>query len=102
MQILWVNMVTAVTLSLALAFERAEADVMQRPPRRREAPLVTKLMLGRIGFVSAIILVGAFGLFEWQMRRGAEFEMARTTAVNTLVAKRSSTCSRPGTGSSRR
>ena len=85
-QILWVNMVTAVTLSLALAFERAEADVMQRPPRRREAPLLTKLMLWRIGFVSAIILVGAFGLFEWQMRRGAEFEMARTTAVNTLVA----------------
>ena len=43
-------------------------------------------MLWRIGFVSVIILVGAFGLFEWQMRRGAEFEMARTTAVNTLVA----------------
>ena len=43
-------------------------------------------MLWRIGFVSAIILVGAFGLFEWQMRRGADFEMARTTAVNTLVA----------------
>ena len=40
-QILWVNMVTAVTLSLALAFERAEADVMQRPPRRRDAPLLT-------------------------------------------------------------
>jgi magnesium-transporting ATPase (P-type) len=85
-QILWVNMVTAVTLSLALAFERPEADVMARPPRARNAPLLTGLMLWRIGLVSTIILVGAFGLFEWQLSRGGAFETARTTAVNTLVA----------------
>ena len=35
-QILWVNMVTAVTLSLALAYEPAEPDLMRRPPRDRE------------------------------------------------------------------
>ena len=85
-QILWVNMVTAVTLSMALAFERAEADVMARPPRRRQAPLLTPLMLWRIGFVSVLILAGVFGTFEWQMRRGADLATARTTAVNTLVA----------------
>ncbi len=85
-QILWVNMVTAVTLSMALAFERAEADVMARPPRRREAPLLSPLMLWRIGFVSVIILAGVFGTFEWQIRRGSDIETARTTAVNTLVA----------------
>jgi magnesium-transporting ATPase (P-type) len=44
-------MVTAVTLSLALAFERAEQDVMARPPRRRDAPLLSPLMQWRIGFV---------------------------------------------------
>jgi magnesium-transporting ATPase (P-type) len=33
-QVLWVNMVTAVTLALALAFEPAEPGVMRRPPRR--------------------------------------------------------------------
>jgi magnesium-transporting ATPase (P-type) len=85
-QVLWVNMVTAVTLSLALAFERAETDVMTRPPRARDAPLLSPLMLWRIGFVSVIILVGVFGTFEWQQRRGADIETARTTAVNTLVA----------------
>ena len=43
-------------------------------------------MLWRIGLVSVIILAGVFGLFEWQVRRNADFETARTTAVNTLVA----------------
>jgi magnesium-transporting ATPase (P-type) len=85
-QILWINMVTAVTLSMALAFERPEADVMTRPPRRRAAPLLSPLMLWRIGFVSIIILAGVFGMFEWQLRRGADIDTARTTAVNTLVA----------------
>ncbi|HYN38034.1 MAG TPA: cation transporting ATPase C-terminal domain-containing protein, partial [Rhodospirillales bacterium] len=85
-QILWVNMVTAVTLSMALAFERPEADVMARLPRRRDAPLLSGLMLWRIGLVSVFILAGVFGTFEWQMRRGADIETARTTAVNTLVA----------------
>ena len=32
-QVLWVNMVTAVTLSLALAYEPAERGIMRRPPR---------------------------------------------------------------------
>jgi magnesium-transporting ATPase (P-type) len=85
-QILWVNMVTAVTLSVALAFERAEQDIMARRPRRRDAPLLSPLMLWRIGFVSVIILAGVFGTFEWQERRVADIETARTAAVNTLVA----------------
>ena len=40
LQILWVNMVTAVTLSLSLAFEPAEGNVMRRPPRAPDAPLL--------------------------------------------------------------
>ena len=84
-QILWVNMVTAVALSLALAFERAEADVMSRPPRSRSAPLLNGAMLWQVAFVSALILAGTFGIFEWQLRRGADIAMARTSAVNTLV-----------------
>ena len=84
-QILWVNMVTAVALSLALAFERAEADVMSRPPRSRSAPLLNGAMLWQVAFVSALILAGTFGIFDWQLRRGADLATARTSAVNTLV-----------------
>jgi magnesium-transporting ATPase (P-type) len=86
LQVLWVNMVTAVALSMALAFERPEADIMARPPRPRDAPMLNGVMLWRIGFVSAIILAGVFSAFEWKMRSGADVETARTTAVNTLVA----------------
>ena len=59
---------------------------MARPPRRRDAPLLSPLMLWRISFVSVIILAGVFGAFEWQQRRGADIETTRTAAVNTLVA----------------
>jgi magnesium-transporting ATPase (P-type) len=85
-QVLWVNMVTAVTLALALAFEPAEADVMQKPPRRRDAPLVSPLVLARIAFVSVIMVAGVVGLFEWAQAQELPLQTARTMAVNGLVA----------------
>ncbi len=84
-QILWVNMITAVTLALALAFEPAEANIMQRPPRDSHEPLLTGMFIWRIAFVSIILLVGTFGLFLWEREQGASIELARTVAVNTLV-----------------
>ena len=44
-QILWINMVTTVTLAIALAFEPPEPGVMQRPPRPPAEPLITRLLL---------------------------------------------------------
>jgi len=84
-QILWVNMITAVTLALALAFEPAEDNVMQRPPRPPQEPLLSAFLLWRILFVSVILVVATFGLFLWALAHGAEIELARTVAVNTLV-----------------
>lgn len=84
-QILWVNMITAVTLALALAFEPPESNVMQRQPRNPKEPLLTVPLLWRISFVSVIIMVGTFGMFIWQRNLGVEIEYARTVAVNTLV-----------------
>jgi ATPase, P-type (transporting), HAD superfamily, subfamily IC len=84
-QVLWVNMVTAVTLSLALAFEQPEPDVMQRPPRTRGTPLVSLGLLGRIAFVSAVMVGGVMLMFEGALAHGLPVEMARTIAVNALV-----------------
>ncbi len=84
-QILWVNMITAVTLALALAFEPAEPGVMRRPPRRPDEPLLSRFLLWRIGFVSIILLLGTFGLFVYERAQGASIETARTVAVNALV-----------------
>jgi len=84
-QILWVNMITAVTLALTLAFEPAERNVMQRPPRNPTEPILSGFLIWRIIFVSLIIVTGTFGLFLWEREHGASIELARTVAVNTLV-----------------
>jgi magnesium-transporting ATPase (P-type) len=85
-QILWVNMVTAVTLGLPLAFEPTEPGAMLRPPRSPREPLLTSELLWKIVFVSALFAAGVFGAFYWALDRGLALETARTLAVNTLVA----------------
>ncbi len=84
-QILWVNMVTAVTLALSLAFEPPEKDVMQRPPRNAHEPILVPHLIWRVLFVSVIIMGGTMAMFLWEMKQGATIEHARTVAVNTLV-----------------
>ncbi|NHZ91119.1 HAD-IC family P-type ATPase [Massilia sp. CCM 8733] len=84
-QILWVNMITEVSLSLALAFEKPEADVMARPPRDPDEPLVSGFLVWRIVFVSALMMGGCVGLYLWELGHGASLAQARTVVVNTLV-----------------
>ncbi|MFM6986582.1 MAG: cation-translocating P-type ATPase [Hydrogenophaga sp.] len=84
-QILWVNTVTAVTLALALAFEPGEPGVMQRPPRHPGESILTRALGTRILFVTALMVMATFWVFQWELARGAALETARTAAVNTLV-----------------
>ncbi len=84
-QILWVNMITAVTLALSLAFEPPEKNVMQRPPRDAKEPMLTHHLIWRVVVVSFIMMSGTIGLFLWEMAQDASIEHARTVAVNTLV-----------------
>ena len=84
-QILWVNMVTAVTLALALAFEPSEPGLMRRPPRERGAPILDGIFLWRIGFVSVLIGGATIAVFVIERRMEMPLELARTLAVNTLV-----------------
>ncbi|MBK5930281.1 cation-transporting P-type ATPase [Halochromatium salexigens] len=84
-QILWVNMITAVTLALALAFEPPEPGVMSRPPRDSRQPVLSPTFLWRIGYVSLILMVGTFSLFLLDHWLNGSIEQARTVAVNTLV-----------------
>ena len=84
-QILWVNTVTAITLALALAFEPAEHGIMQRPPRPPSEPLLTRILLARIVYVSLLMVATTFAVFEWELARGSSIETARTAAVNMLV-----------------
>jgi magnesium-transporting ATPase (P-type) len=84
-QILWVNMVTTVTLAIAIAFEPAERGVMSRPPRAVGEPLITRLLFGRIAYVTLLMIAVTFIVHDWELARGASIETARTAAVNMLV-----------------
>jgi magnesium-transporting ATPase (P-type) len=84
-QILWVNMVSSIALAMVLAFEPTEADVMRRPPRPPDEPLLSRFLAWRLVFVSTLFLTGIFGMYEWSVAQGASVAAARTAAVNTLV-----------------
>ncbi len=84
-QILWINMATVAVLGLVLALEPREPDIMKRPPRNPDAPILTSALLRRVLLVGTLILIGAFGLFEWELQRNATLEVARTVAVNLVV-----------------
>ncbi|MDP1637400.1 MAG: HAD-IC family P-type ATPase [Candidatus Nitrotoga sp.] len=84
-QILWVNMIVAVTLALALAFEPPEPGVMSRPPRDPNAALLDRAFLWRITFVSLLIGGATLAVFEVELALDMPLDVARTLAVNTLV-----------------
>ncbi len=85
LQILWINMTTAVLLGLMLAFEPVEKGLMHRPPRPPQAPILDRLLIGRIVLVSVLLLLGAYGLFLNELRQGHTLAEARTVAVNVFV-----------------
>ncbi|MCB1977159.1 MAG: cation-transporting P-type ATPase [Nitrosomonas sp.] len=84
-QILWINMTTAVLLGLMLAFERKEPGIMARQPRQPETPILTRELGFRIGLMGLMLLAGAFVFFEWALSQGKSIETARTLAVNMFV-----------------
>ena len=84
-QVLWVNMVTSVALGLVISFEPHEDDVMMRPPRSIDRPIVTGFGLWRILFVGAALLFYTLWIFFMMKADGASTGMARTAAVNAIT-----------------
>jgi Ca2+-transporting ATPase len=85
LQILWINMTTAVLLGLMLAFEPKEPGIMERAPRDPNAPILSGALVFRITLVSVLLMLGAFGLFKLEMARGGNVDLARTLAVNLFI-----------------
>src|SRR5579871_391022 len=84
-QILWVNMVTSVALGLVISFEPHEADVMRRPPRAADRPIVTGFGLWRILFIGCALLFYTLAAFFMMKDYGASDALARTVAVNAIT-----------------
>jgi magnesium-transporting ATPase (P-type) len=84
-QILWVNMVTSVALGLVISFEPHELDVMRRPPRAVDRPILTGFGIWRIVFVGVALLAYTLWAFFWMKSQGASDALARTVAVNAIT-----------------
>lgn len=85
LQVLWANMVTAVTLAFAFAFEPGEPDLMRRPPRDPGKGLVELRHVLQIALVSLLIAAVTMGVFRWRMAAGDDLDSARTIATTVLV-----------------
>ncbi|MCR2784307.1 MULTISPECIES: cation-transporting P-type ATPase [unclassified Microbacterium] len=84
-QVLWINMVTAITLSLALAYEPAERGIMTRPPRKPGGSIVSAGELGFVLVVSLLIGGATLALFYGVVGTGVDIAYARTEAVTMLA-----------------
>ena len=86
LQILWLNMVSSSALSIPLAFDHQTTDVMEQPPRDPQQPLLSGSILRRILLVSLFNWGITFGIFEWIVTSTGNETLARTMAVQAIVA----------------
>ena len=85
LQVLWLNMICSLTMSIALAFEPGAPWLMRQPPRPPAQPLLTGGLIRRLLVVSLFNWLVIFGLFLWNTMNGSGLALARTMAVQGLV-----------------
>jgi cation-transporting ATPase F len=88
LQILWLNMLNSITMTVPLAFEPKSDNVMQKPPRHPNEPLLSRSRLGRILAISLFNWIVIFGVFEYFRQTTGNLPLARTMAINSLIAGR--------------
>ncbi|MEM8641471.1 MAG: cation-transporting P-type ATPase [Cyanobacteria bacterium P01_G01_bin.54] len=88
LQVLWLNMINSITMTVPLAFEPKSQGLMQQPPRNPNEPLLTPQLFRRILLVSVFNWILIFGLFEWEKSMTGDIAVARTMAIQALVAAR--------------
>lgn len=87
-QVLYVNMATSVTSGIALAFEPAEPDLMQRRPRDAHKSILSRAIIWRTFHVTVILTAFILGNFQWDRTYGNSVERSSAVAMTTLVACR--------------
>ena len=88
LQVLWLNMINSLTMTVPLAFEPKSPGIMQQSPRHPKEPLITRPLLNRILLVSLFNWVLIFGLFEWAEVVTGDVAVSRTIAIQALVMAR--------------
>ena len=85
LQVLWINMIISITMTIPIAFEPKPYDLMERPPRSPQQPLLSRPLLLRIALISTLNLIFIFGVFAWIRDSSGDLALARTMAIQTLV-----------------
>ncbi|NJM00596.1 MAG: HAD-IC family P-type ATPase [Synechococcaceae cyanobacterium SM2_3_2] len=88
LQVLWLNMLNSITMTVPLAFEPQTGREMKRPPLPPDAPLLSPKLLQRILVISVFNWILIFGVFEFVNRSTGNIDLARTMAVQSLVMGR--------------
>jgi cation-transporting ATPase F len=88
LQILWLNMLNSITMTVPLAFEPKSPGVMKQPPRDPREPLLSRSRVGRIVAISLFNWIVIFSVFEMVRRNTGDIALARTMAINSLIAGR--------------
>ncbi|MBM3947525.1 MAG: hypothetical protein FJ315_09055, partial [SAR202 cluster bacterium] len=82
---IWLNLVTNGLQDVAMAFEPGERNVLRRPPRRRDAGLMSALLWER-GLVAAVVMAaGTLYLFSWTLDNTGSLGQAQAAALTTMV-----------------
>jgi Ca2+-transporting ATPase len=85
MQLLWINLVSDIAPALALALEPPEPDVLRRPPRRADEPIIQTAGLKRTAFESTVLSAGALGAYGYGIARYGMGSQAGTVAFTSLT-----------------
>lgn len=88
LQVLWLNMVNSIAMTVPLAFEPGSERVMQQPPRNPRESLLSQSLVKRILAISIFNWILIFGVFEWIRQTTGNIDLARTMAIQALVAGR--------------
>lgn len=84
-QLLWINMVSALTIQFAFIFEPPEAGIMARGPRNVKSGLLSKLDYFEIGYVS--FLISGLGIFAYNYLTalGLPNVVGSTMSLNIII-----------------
>lgn len=85
MQLLWINLMSDIAPGLALALEPPEPDVLNRPPRNPNEPIIKSSDFKRIIFESAMLSAGALGAYGYGIMRYGMGQKASTMAFMSLT-----------------
>ncbi len=88
LQILWLNMLNSITMTVPLAFEPKSPGVMKKPPRDPKEPILSRSRVGRILAISLFNWIVIFSVFEFFRQSTGNLAVARTMAINSLIAGR--------------